>query len=90
MKGRYYSVVSQSYSQNLIAQQYYQKSIQQDPTFALAYAGLGDSHLVLGFFRHLPPQTEGRDGRENLEKALQLDASLTEAHASLGELVLEI
>ena len=84
LRGRYYSVLMQSYSQNLIAQQYYQKAVQQDPVFALAYAGLGDSYLVSGSFRRLSPRTAGRHGREYLDKALQLDPSLTEAHASLG------
>lgn len=57
-----------------LAQQYFQKAIAADPGFALAYVGLADANLIGD-----PAKAEGP-----LRKALELDNSLGEAHASLG------
>ena len=57
-----------------LGEEYFQKAIQLDPTFALAYVGLGDSYLIDD-----PPKAEAA-----LRKALELDGALGEAHASLG------
>lgn len=57
-----------------LAQQYFQKAIAADPGFALAYVGLADANLIAD-----PAKAEGP-----LRKALELDNSLGETHASLG------
>jgi TolB-like protein/DNA-binding winged helix-turn-helix (wHTH) protein len=72
--------------QMLLAKQYFLKSTQEDPNFAPAFAGLGDTYLVLGMMRRMPPQEAGRNARENLRKALEIDPSLAQARASLGDL----
>ena len=49
LKGRYYwnKRTSEGFVQ---ARDYFQQSIDKDPTYALAYAGLADAYSQLGFF----------------------------------------
>ena len=65
---------------------YFKKAIDADPTYALAYVGLADSYLVLGSFgiATLAPNDAFPKAREAVERALQMDETLAEAHASLG------
>ena len=64
------------------ARTYFQQAIDKDPSFALAHAGLADTYQVAGLLSGTP------DGparaREAAERALALDDSLGEAHASLA------
>ena len=66
--------------------EYFKKAIDADPTFALAYVGLADSYLVIGGFgiATLAPKDAYPKAREALERALEIDDTLAEAHASLG------
>jgi TolB-like protein/Tfp pilus assembly protein PilF/predicted Ser/Thr protein kinase len=66
------------------AQKYFEEAIQRDPAFALAYVGLADCYLDLGEFRLVPPQDSYRRGKEVIHKALELDATLAEAHGTLA------
>jgi TolB-like protein/DNA-binding winged helix-turn-helix (wHTH) protein/Flp pilus assembly protein TadD len=68
------------------AQGYYEDSVRQDPRFALAYAGLADCFLDQGAFRLMAPQDAYRQASGAIQKALQLDQALGEAHGSLGYL----
>jgi TolB-like protein/DNA-binding winged helix-turn-helix (wHTH) protein/Tfp pilus assembly protein PilF len=86
LKGYRHWTAAGRHPQTLLAQQYFRKSAQEDPNFALAYAGLGDTYLLLGMMRRLSPQEAGREARENIRKALQIDPSLGRARASLGDL----
>ena len=62
----------------------YRKAIQMEPSFTEAYAGLADSYTTLGYFSYLAPQACFPLARAAAEKALQIDSSDAEAHASLG------
>src|SRR5215471_5184821 len=53
---------------------YFKQAIQKDPSFALAYVGLADAYSM-----NFVPEAE-----PTLRKALELDDTLGEAHASLG------
>ncbi len=66
--------------------EYFKKAIDADRTFALAYVGLADSYLVIGGFgiSTLAPKDAYPKAREALERALEIDDTLAEAHASLG------
>src|SRR5262249_14896976 len=68
------------------AKQFYESSLQKDPGFAMAYAGLAGSYLTLGMQRIIPPQDAYRHGSELIHKALELDEMLAEAHTSLGDM----
>ena len=66
------------------AQTFFRQAIQKDPNLALAYVGLADSYVYLGSQRWVLPQEASAHAREALNKALELDPSLGEAHSSLG------
>lgn len=63
--------------------EFFKQAIQEDPTYALAYAGLGDAYLMLGVYSVLKPKESFPIGKSYAEKALQLDPTLAEAYATL-------
>lgn len=64
---------------------HYQQAIRLAPDFAPAYAALGDAYAVISLRGGPPPSDSYPRAREAAEKALQLDDSLADAHALLGE-----
>src|SRR5215831_17998796 len=64
----------------------YQQAIQQDPEYALAYAGLANGYALMGQvpYDDLPPAEAKPKAREAAEHALQLDPQLAEAHTALA------
>ena len=65
---------------------YFQQAIAEDPNYALAYAGLADSYALMASFSVQPGQQANPSGKAAALKAIQLDGSLAEPHASLGML----
>lgn len=65
---------------------YFDEAIAGDPDYALAYAGLADAHSVIGFYQFgkLPPAESFQKAKRAALKALELDETLAEAHASLA------
>jgi TolB-like protein/Flp pilus assembly protein TadD len=65
---------------------YFRQAIEADPGYALAYVGLADSYNFLGAFgiAILPPDEAMPKAKSAALKALQVDDSLSEAHASLA------
>ena len=63
---------------------YFHRAIDNDPTYALGYAGLADSYNILGYYNALPPIEAYRKGKAAALKALELDNSLAAPHAALG------
>jgi TolB-like protein/lipoprotein NlpI len=64
--------------------EYFQQAIAKDPNYALAYAGVADSYIMLGHHGGLTPKEALPKARQAAHKALELDPSLAEAHASLA------
>ena len=64
--------------------EYFNQAIQKDPDYALAFAGLADSYLLLPTYGSASTQEVVPQARAALKKALELDDSLAEAHASSG------
>ncbi len=62
----------------------FNRAIDQDPAYAQAYAGLADAYLFLGGNDAAGQKAAVGKGRAALEKALELDDTLPEAHASLA------
>jgi non-specific serine/threonine protein kinase len=58
--------------------------IESDSTFARAYVGLASSYILLHYYGSLTPAEAYPRARTAAEKALALDESLADAHASLG------
>src|SRR5215471_10627949 len=67
------------------AAQYYEKALEEDPNYALAYAGLAETYSVRGLRGYIAPIEGQRKAEETARKALALDENLAEAHAALGE-----
>ncbi len=88
LKGRsYYHRTSQEGYERAI--EYFERAIEKDPGFALAYAGIASSYAFMGFFEMSPAQVAFQKAREYAKKALELDDSLPEAHLSLSQVLIE-
>ena len=64
--------------------EYFNQAVARDPNYALAYVGLADSYLLLPNYGSTSSQEALPPARAAAKKALALDDSLAEAHASLG------
>jgi pentatricopeptide repeat protein len=65
------------------ANEYFERAVQQDSNFALAYVGLADCYWWLSG-RYISYAEGFAKAKENLDKALMFNPDLGEAHASLG------
>jgi TolB-like protein/Tfp pilus assembly protein PilF/class 3 adenylate cyclase len=65
----------------------YEQAIARDPKYALAYAGLANSYVLLPFYASMPQREAMPKAREAALKALQLDPNLAEAHNALGKIL---
>jgi len=65
------------------AVRHYQEVLSIDPRFAPAYAGMATAHLWLGDAYLSPVETTAK-AVEALERAIELDPNLAEAHATRG------
>jgi serine/threonine protein kinase/Tfp pilus assembly protein PilF len=83
LRGRYYANLGEP--QDLTkARDYFQQAIKQDPLYAPAYTGLADYYSVLPFYTSTPPDDVFPKAKAAVSRALRLDPSLAEAHASLA------
>src|SRR5215831_1205766 len=64
--------------------EYFNEAIEQDPNFALAYAGLADSYGVLPYYSAASPEQSIPKAKAAARKALEIDDSLAEAHTALA------
>src|SRR6184192_317912 len=81
-QGRYYAdKFSQDGFKKAIG--FYQQAIEKDPRFALAYAGMADTYVLAADF-YIPPREAFSKAKEAALKAIEVDETLAEAHASLG------
>ena len=63
----------------------FRQTIAQDPGYALAWVGLADALVLLEDYGHvLPAGSLLPEGRAAIDRALELEPGLAEAHASLG------
>ena len=69
--------------------EYFEKAIEQDPTYALAYTGLADAYSILGNNGIWPPEKAYPKAKEAALKALEIDDKLAEAHASLAAIMMD-
>jgi TolB-like protein/Flp pilus assembly protein TadD len=62
----------------------FQQAANNDPNFALAYSGLADSYALLEEYAGVPSSESLPKARAAAMRAVQIDDSLAEAHASVG------
>ena len=83
LKGRYFW--NRRYEGGLQkAIEYFQKAIEKDSIFVLAYAGIADCLCVMGTYDWIPPKEAYPNAKAATLRALDIDNTLPEAHASLG------
>ena len=63
---------------------HFQRATEIDSRFAAAYAGLADCYATLGYLSYFSPADSFPAARRYATKALELDPSLAEPHASLA------
>jgi TolB-like protein/Flp pilus assembly protein TadD len=65
---------------------YFQRAIDKDSTYALAYEGLADAYFLLGAtaYNKLPPRDAMPKATAAAAKAIELDSTLAEAHTLVG------
>ncbi len=63
----------------------FEKAIELDPSYALAYAGLAEGYTLLTIYGEIPPPTAMPKAKSAAQHALAIDDSLAEAHAVLAD-----
>jgi TolB-like protein len=63
---------------------YYERALEEDHNYALAYAGLADAYQFLGTLGYIAPNEGRRKTEEAARKAFALDENLAEAHVAFG------
>jgi eukaryotic-like serine/threonine-protein kinase len=63
---------------------FFQKAIEKDQTFAAAYAAQGDTYVSMSNYQMEPPEMLVPKAKKAVEKALDLDKRLAQAHTSLA------
>jgi TolB-like protein len=63
---------------------YFNQAIGKDPNYALAYAGLADAYVLLPAYAEASPKDSLPQAKAAAAKALELDSTLGEAHATLA------
>jgi eukaryotic-like serine/threonine-protein kinase len=64
--------------------EHFQRAVGSDPAYALAYAGLADCYVLLGWNSYLPPKQAFPKAKAAAATALQFDPELAEAHTPLA------
>jgi TolB-like protein/class 3 adenylate cyclase/Tfp pilus assembly protein PilF len=66
---------------------FYEQAIARDPKYALAYAGLANSYVLLPYYFSVPQRDAMAKAREAALKAVEIDPKLAEAHNALGKIL---
>ena len=81
LRGRYYWNKRSAEGIKKAIEQF-QQAIDRDPNYALGYVGLADCYLALELYAGVPASEIVPKARASVDRALQLDDSLSEAHAT--------
>jgi len=83
LKGRYFwNKFTQD--DHLIAIEYFKQAIARDPGYALAFAGMADAYGASATNSWIPPKEGYLKAKAAVLKALELDNTLPQGHATLG------
>ncbi|RPI24584.1 MAG: hypothetical protein EHM61_16710 [Acidobacteria bacterium] len=83
VKGRYFWN-QRSRDSLLRATEFFEHSVKVAPDFGLAYSGLADTYNLLAHYGFRDPDDSFRKSKAAAQKALELDPSAAEPHASLA------
>jgi adenylate cyclase len=83
MKGRFFWN-ERNRDSNEKALKYFQKASEIDPQFAIAYSGIADCYNISADYAWMDASVAYPLAKENALRAIQIDESLAEAHASLA------
>ena len=83
LQGRYYWNKRTAEGINKAIEQF-QRAVDKNSNYALAYVGLADCYLILEQYVGTPASELYPKAKAYVQRALALDSSLAEAHASLG------
>ncbi len=66
--------------------EYFTQATEKDPNFALAYASLADSHMLIGFYGYgnVPPEIVRANVKTAATKAVELDPTLAESQTAMA------
>jgi serine/threonine protein kinase/Tfp pilus assembly protein PilF len=67
---------------------YFERAIEKDPRYALAWAGIADSYSLLGEFGNIPRKDIYPKAEAAVNKALEIDDQLAEVHTSFASLLM--
>ena len=84
LKGRY-RVLKTSQPDIEAGIKFFQQAIDRDPSYAMAYVGLGDAYRAP--VAEIPPAEALAKSKAAAQKALELDDTLADAHAILGFII---
>jgi TolB-like protein/DNA-binding winged helix-turn-helix (wHTH) protein/Tfp pilus assembly protein PilF len=68
------------------ARRHFEQAIHLDPNYAPAWAGLADAYRLLGGGAFMPAADAEQKSRLAVERAIESDPDLAEAHAALGSI----
>jgi len=88
LKGRYFWN-ERTKDATFKAIKYFEESIKVDSRYAPSYSGLADCYTVATNYAWMTPAVAQPKARDYASKAVELDDSLAEAHASLGNTMIE-
>jgi TolB-like protein/DNA-binding winged helix-turn-helix (wHTH) protein/Tfp pilus assembly protein PilF len=83
LKGRYYfnQRTEDALNKSVVN---FQQAITREPNYGLAYSGLADAYALLGFRGSFPSKDALSRAKAAASKAIEIDDTLAEAHASLA------
>ena len=70
-----------------VALDYFQKAVAADPNYAAAYAGVGDTSMLIPMFSAGTPKEYFPKAEAAVRHAIALDETTAEGHAALGNLL---
>ena len=87
MKGRYFwnRRSEEGFEQSIV---HFREAVEREPGYAMAFVGLADAYALSGYYNYMPPKEAFPEARRFAERALDIDESVGEAHASLGLIAL--
>jgi TolB-like protein/DNA-binding winged helix-turn-helix (wHTH) protein/Tfp pilus assembly protein PilF len=83
LRGRYYwnKRTTEGFKRGI---DYFQQAIDHEPSYALAYVGLADCYNMLNNYDVLAPKESAPKAKAAAMRAMEIDDTLAEAHASLA------